>query len=141
MARNPTRPLSPHLTIWKWGPHMLLSILGRVTGVGLATVGIALLVWGLAAAAAGPEAWGDFRSCLTTDAGAPNLIAWAVMVGLSWAFFTHMLNGVRHLVMDTGAGYEIETNKRFSVAVLLGGLFLTVAVWAWVLYEMGWANA
>ena len=39
------RPLSPHLSIWKWGPHMLVSILHRVTGSGMATVGLAVLLW------------------------------------------------------------------------------------------------
>ena len=48
MHRNPTRPLSPHLTIWKWGPHMLVSILHRITGAGLAIVGGAAFVWWLA---------------------------------------------------------------------------------------------
>ena len=38
-ARNENRPLSPHLQVWKWGPHMLVSILHRVTGSGMATVG------------------------------------------------------------------------------------------------------
>src|SRR5688572_33283545 len=60
MHRNPSRPMSPHLTIWKWGPHMLASILNRVTGVGLAVVGGALLVWWLLAAAQGPDSYADF---------------------------------------------------------------------------------
>ena len=51
MARTTSRPLSPHLTIWKWGPHMAVSIMHRVTGNGLATVGALGLVWWLMAAA------------------------------------------------------------------------------------------
>ena len=50
MHRNPSRPLAPHLTIWRWGPHMLVSILHRVTGAGLATLGGGLFVWWLVAA-------------------------------------------------------------------------------------------
>ena len=57
MHRNPTRPLSPHLTVWRWGPHMLVSILHRVTGVGLATIGAAALVWWLLAIAGGKESY------------------------------------------------------------------------------------
>ena len=60
MHRNASRPLSPHLTIWCWGPHMLVSILHRVTGTGLATVGAIAFVWWLAAAASGPEAYATF---------------------------------------------------------------------------------
>ena len=48
------RPLSPHLQIWKWGPHMLVSILHRVSGDGMALVGLFVLVWWLGALASGP---------------------------------------------------------------------------------------
>ena len=41
-ARNENRPLSPHLQVWKWGPHMLVSILHRVTGSGMAAVDMAV---------------------------------------------------------------------------------------------------
>lgn len=133
MARNPARPLSPHLTIWKWGPHMLLSILHRVTGIGLATIGATLLVWWLVAAASGPEAYRSFLDCLTTDGGSLNPLAVIVLMGLSWAFFTHMFNGMRHFVLDSGAGYELRTNKRWSVIVMVGALFATVLLWGWLL--------
>ena len=49
-----SRPLSPHLGIWRWGPHMAISILHRITGDGLAIVGAMALVWWLVAAASGP---------------------------------------------------------------------------------------
>src|SRR5687768_1785584 len=99
MHRNPSRPLSPHLTIWKWGPHMLVSILHRVTGVGLAIVGAAVFVWWLAAAASSAEAYDSFIGWATSWIGI------VVGVGLSWAFFQHALSGIRHLVMDIGAGF------------------------------------
>ena len=63
MHRNPSRPLSPHLSIYKWGPHMLVSILHRVTGAALATVGAAAFVWWLVAAASGAEAYATFTGC------------------------------------------------------------------------------
>src|SRR3546814_1470403 len=63
MAANRSRPLSPHLTIWRWGPHMLVSILHRMTGAGLATVGVVGLVWWLTAAAMGPAAYETFYAC------------------------------------------------------------------------------
>ena len=43
------RPLSPHLQIWRWGPHMLVSILHRASGDGMALVGLGVLVWWLGA--------------------------------------------------------------------------------------------
>jgi succinate dehydrogenase / fumarate reductase cytochrome b subunit len=123
MHRNPSRPLSPHLTIWRWGPHMLVSILHRVTGTGLATLGAAAFVWWLMAAATSPEAYSDFLD------HADNWYGIVVGVGLSWAFFQHMLSGIRHFVLDIGAGYELGVNKFWSVMTLAGSLFLTALLW------------
>ena len=119
--------MSPHLTIWKWGPHMLVSILGRITGAGLAIVGGAALVWWLAAAAAGTESYAYFQSWATHWLGI------AVAVGLSWALIQHTLTGLRHFALDIGAGYELETNKRWSLIVVIAAIALTAALWAWIL--------
>ena len=119
MARNPDRPLSPHLTIWKWGPGMTVSILHRVTGDGLAVVGLAVLTWWLWALADGDKAYADF----TEAAGHP--VGLVVLVGLTWAFWQHFLSGIRHLVMDAGAGLELRVNKLFAVLTVAGALFLT----------------
>ena len=127
MHRNPNRPMSPHLTIWKWGPHMLVSILHRVTGSGLAVLGGAVLVWWLVAAATGPEAYAQFTGWATHWLGI------VIGVGLSWAFFQHTLSGLRHFVMDIGAGYELSANKRWAMATVLGAILLTAALWAWII--------
>ncbi|WP_121114466.1 succinate dehydrogenase, cytochrome b556 subunit [Croceibacterium ferulae] len=118
------RPLSPHLQIWKWGPHMLTSILHRVSGTGMAFVGLPVLLWWLGSLASGPEAYETFRS---VAGSIPGMI---VLVGLSWAFFNHMSSGLRHFVLDVGAGYELTTNKRFAVACTASGIILTVVFWA-----------
>ncbi|MCB8828570.1 hypothetical protein LJD47_26515, partial [Escherichia coli] len=86
-------------------------------------------VWWLGALAAGADAYATFLDVFTTSAGHLNIVGWAVGVLLSWAFFTHMLNGVRHLVMDAGAAFELKRNKMFSLAVLVGGVLLTVLFW------------
>ncbi len=54
--------------------------------------------------------------------------------GLSWAFFTHMMSGIRHFVLDIGAGYELDTNRTWSVLSIVLGILLTVAFWATVLF-------
>ena len=118
------RPLSPHLTIWKWGPHMLVSILHRISGDGLALVGLPVLLWWLGALASGPGAYETFASAATSIPG------YIVLVGLSWAFFNHLCSGLRHFVLDMGAGYEIDTNKAWSVVSIVGGVVLTAAFWA-----------
>ena len=118
------RPLSPHLTIWKWGPHMAVSILHRISGQGLAFVGLPVLLWWLGALVSGPEAYETFAGAATSPLG------YIVLVGLSWAFFNHLASGIRHLVMDIGAGYEIDRNRMWSVASLALGVLLTAAFWA-----------
>ena len=118
------RPLSPHLSIWRWGPAMAVSILHRVTGDGMALVGLGVLVWWLAALAGGAESFATFAG----HAG-----AWygkLVLVGLSWAFFTHMASGIRHFVLDLGAGYELNSNALWSVLTPLLALVATALFWA-----------
>ncbi|MDQ2891619.1 MAG: succinate dehydrogenase, cytochrome b556 subunit [Pseudomonadota bacterium] len=139
MASRPTsRPRSPHLFSgfmrlhFHWGPHMLVSILHRVTGDGMATVGTLLLVWWLAALAAGEQAYATFRDVFTTDAGNLNALGWIIGVGLTWALFQHMMSGIRHLVLDTGAAYELKTNRLFALATMVVAAALTLAFWLYL---------
>jgi succinate dehydrogenase / fumarate reductase cytochrome b subunit len=123
MARSTSRPLSPHLTIWKWGPAMAVSIMHRVTGNGLATAGALGLIWWLMAAATGPEAYATFVACATSPFG------YLVMIGLSWFFFQHLFSGLRHFVLDMGAGYELKNNRMWSIATFILSLLTTGFVW------------
>ena len=118
------RPLSPHLQIWKWGPHMLTSILHRVSGDALALAALPLLLWWLGALAAGPQAYATFIDLATSPIG------YIVLVGISWSFFNHLVSGLRHFVMDIGAGYELNTNKMWSIASPVLGILLTAGFWA-----------
>ena len=103
---------------------MLVSILHRVSGDGFALVGLPVLLWWLCALASGPAAYEAFVSVATSIPG------YVVLVGLSWAFFNHLCSGIRHFVLDTGAGYEVETNDRWSVVTTIAGIVLTAAFWA-----------
>ncbi|MXP46441.1 succinate dehydrogenase, cytochrome b556 subunit [Altererythrobacter luteolus] len=136
------RPLSPHLSIWKWGPHMLVSILHRVTGDGMAIVGLGILLWWLGALASGPEAYATFQGWVWADFGALSfsgaeilssivkILLKIVLIGLSWAFFTHLCSGLRHFVLDIGAGYELDANRMWSIASPIIAILLTAAFWA-----------
>ncbi len=106
---------------------MLVSILHRVTGTGLATLGAAALVWWLTAAATSPEAYRTFTGWATSWLGI------LIGVGLSWALFQHTLSGIRHLVMDIGAGYELSTNKFWANMTMVGSALLTALLWAYLL--------
>ena len=106
---------------------MLVSILHRVTGSGLSIVGLAVLTWWLTALAGGPETYASF------EAAAANPLGMVVLVGLTWAFFQHLLSGIRHLAMDTGAAFELGVNKRFAVLTIVGSVLLTALFWAYLL--------
>ena len=106
---------------------MAVSILHRATGDGMALVGLGTLLWWLGALASGPEAYETFLAVYTSPIG------WIVLVGLTWAFFNHMSSGIRHFVLDIGAGYELRTNKAFSWVSIASGIILTVLFWAAIL--------
>lgn len=133
------RPLSPHLQIWRWGPGMLVSILHRITGNGMAFIGLGLLLWWVGSVASGPEAYQSFIGWVWTPQDGNGLQAVTtilgkiVLVGLSWAFFQHMASGIRHLILDVGANYELVSNKRGSNATIVFGIVATIAFWAFVL--------
>ena len=127
MAATKSRPVSPHLTIWRWGPGMLVSILHRATGIAVSFAGLGILTWWLMAIAGGAEAYASFEKYATSPVG---LI---VLIGLSWSFFQHLLSGIRHLTMDTGAAFELETNKRFAILTIVGSVLLTALLWIYLL--------
>jgi succinate dehydrogenase / fumarate reductase cytochrome b subunit len=125
-ARKP-RPLSPHLQIWRWGPAMAVSILHRVTGNGLAVVGLATLLCWLGCLVAGPDSYAAFEHQASSWYGM------VILVGISWAFFNHLCSGLRHLVLDIGAGFELKTNTFWSLVTPAIGILLTAAFWLAVL--------
>ncbi|MFQ5972691.1 MAG: succinate dehydrogenase, cytochrome b556 subunit [Alphaproteobacteria bacterium] len=126
------RPLSPHLQIYRWQWTMVLSGLHRITGVAL-TVGTLLLVWWLAAAAAGPEAYALAQGFIGSVIGRLLLFGWTV------ALFYHLLNGVRHLAWDTGWGFDLRTGYRSGLVVIVLTVVLTVVSWAVGLSLLGGA--
>lgn len=120
-----SRPLSPHLQVYKWQVQMLTSILHRATGIVLA-IGTVIVAWGLAALAGGSESFAQFGACVGSPLGL------LVMFGWTWAFAYHLCNGLRHLVQDTGAGYAIPQFVRSSWLSIIGSLVITVLVWGFV---------
>ena len=117
------RPLSPHLQVYRPQLTSVMSILHRACGLALAC-GIAMVTWMPVAAASGPDAYATFTGWATWKW---MLVIW---IGLTWAAFQHTLSGLRHFVLDIGAGYELKTNKFWSVMVLIGAIALTMLVWA-----------
>jgi succinate dehydrogenase / fumarate reductase cytochrome b subunit len=106
---------------------MIVSILHRATGTALSLAGLAILTWWLMALAEGPDAYATIAKAAAHPVGI------IILVGLTWSFFQHLLSGIRHLVMDTGAAFELGVNKAFALLTLLGSIILTAAFWIYVL--------
>ncbi len=117
------RPTSPHLQIYRWQIGNTLSILHRLTGVALAIGLIALSYW-FVALASGPQA---YAAAMRIFASPPGIV---LMVGWTFAFLYHLLNGVRHLSWDIGMGFERTQRHASGWLAVLGAIGLTVAVWA-----------
>lgn len=124
------RPLSPHLGVYRWQYSMALSILNRVTGCAL-SVGLLLFVYWLVAAASGAEAYETARSFFA------HLLVRVLLIGSSFAFFFHLLNGVRHLTWDTGHGLERKSARLSGWIVFLGAIATTALFWFLLLREHG----
>lgn len=117
------RPLSPHLTVYKFYPTMAMSIVHRITGAAL-YFGTLLVAWWLIAAAAGPEYF-DFASAIFGS-----FLGRLVLFGYTWALIHHMIGGIRHLVWDTGRGLEKHTSTKIAWATLVCSIALTIILWA-----------
>jgi len=111
------RPLSPHLSIWRWRSPMAASIFGA----------FALFAWWLLAAASGQHAYATWSHVAHGPLG---LI---VGIGFTWTLFQHMASGLRHFVMDTGSNFEIHANRRSASATFVFSVLMTALVWALIL--------
>ncbi len=116
------RPLSPHLQIYKLPMTAKMSISHRASGAAL-SLGTLLLVYWLAAAAAGPEAFARAQGIVGSFLGQ------VILFVFSYALFYHMCNGIRHLFWDAGRGYDLKTTDASGYAVLAVSAALTLLVW------------
>ena len=116
------RPLSPHLQIYRLPLTAVLSIMHRITGVGL-MAGLLLITWWVTSAASGPEAYMTAMECITSWFGQ------LVLFGFTAALYFHLCNGIRHLVWDAGRAFELTTTAKANVLVLFATLVLTVGTW------------
>ena len=116
------RPLSPHLQVYRPQITTVVSILHRITGVGLG-VGTLLLTWWLVAAATSAEAFGTVQGFIGSPIGLLLLFGWTL------ALFFHLCNGIRHLAWDVGVGFEKTEYHATGWAVVIASGALTVLVW------------
>ncbi len=117
-----SRPLSPHLQVYRPQLTSALSIFHRITGV-INALGTALLTWWLVAAATGPAAFATVQGFLGSPVGYVLLAGWSLTV------FYHLCNGIRHLFWDAGYGFELANVYRSGIAVLITTAALTAGAW------------
>jgi succinate dehydrogenase / fumarate reductase cytochrome b subunit len=122
---NAARPLSPHLQVWKFHATMLSSILHRVSGVVNATGAILVTAW-LLLIASGPEAYAVWESL---RAGPVGVLVTLALIGFTLSLVYHLLNGVRHLVWDAGAGFDPKGSNQRSIIIFIAAIAITALVW------------
>lgn len=135
MGQQTNRPLSPHLQIYRWSPQMALSIFHRATGFVLATAGMMTLLWWLSAIGGGAESYATFNKYVLSAGDnatglqtAANWFFRLLLLGVTYSFFQHLFSGLRHLVLDMGAGYELTANRNWALAAFIAAIFATALV-------------
>jgi succinate dehydrogenase / fumarate reductase cytochrome b subunit len=118
-----SRPLSPHLQVYKPQITSSLSILHRITGVALAAGLLVLALW-LGSAAYGAKSFDAVQAFLGSAFGRLLIFGWSV------ALFFHLANGIRHLAWDFGYGFANEHVTKSGYAVIAATLVMTLAAWA-----------
>lgn len=121
-----TRPLSPHLSIYRLSITMVMSGVHRITGMGL-YLGTALVAWWLAAAAMGDGPFAVVQGFFDHWFGR------LVLFGYTWALFHHLIGGLKYLIWDFGFGYG-PARYLMSWLTIGGSLAITAAIWAAVLF-------
>lgn len=116
------RPLSPHLSVYRWPITMTLSILHRMTGVALSIGLIALVAW-LESVALGAGSYETVAGWLDT------LIGRLLLLGWCFSFFFHLANGVRHLFWDVGLGFELRQANASAWFVVIASVGMTAVYW------------
>jgi len=119
---NGSRPLSPHLQIYRPQITTVLSISHRITGIVL-SVGAIVLVWWLLAAAGGPESYARAARFLGSFFGLLFLFAW------TYALWFHFCAGIRHLAWDLGYGLELPQVYLGGWIVVGASVGLTILTW------------
>jgi succinate dehydrogenase / fumarate reductase cytochrome b subunit len=124
------RPLSPHLSIYSPLINMVMSILHRITGAALYLGTLLLAAW-LIGVAMGEKQYAQVNEVFSHPLGRH------LLFGYTWALFHHMLGGIRHLIWDTGRGFEIWQVNLLGWLTIIGSVTLTVAAWGLALMLRG----
>ena len=113
------RPLSPHIQIYRWHVSSLVSISHRITGI-INILAITLICLWACSLVLGENNYEITKSFLNT------VIGKFIILGITWSFSFQILSEIRHLIMDLGYGFELQTTKITGLLVIFGSIFLTI---------------
>ena len=116
------KPLSPHIQIYRWHISSLVSISHRITGI-INIIAITFIcVW------SGLSILGEANYTLI-NFFLNSIFGKFVVLGIVWSFSFQVLSEIRHLIMDMGYGFELQTTRITGLLVIFGSLLLTVAIY------------
>ena len=115
-------PLSPHIQIYRWHISSLVSISHRITGI-INIVAITLICIWTASLILGDTNY-DFINLFLTS-----IFGKFIVIGLAWSFSFQILSEVRHLLMDMGHGFELQTTRISGLIVIFGSILLTILIY------------
>ena len=115
-------PLSPHIQIYRWHISSLVSISHRITGI-INIVAITLICIWTASLILGDTNY-DFINLFLTS-----IFGKFIAIGLAWSFSFQILSEVRHLLMDMGYGFELQTTRITGLIVIFGSILLTIIIY------------
>ena len=114
------KPLSPHIQIYRWHISSLVSISHRITGI-INIIAITFVCFWSGWLILGEENYTLINFFLNSIFG--NF----VVLGIVWSFSFQVLSEIRHLIMDMGYGFELQTTRITGLLVIFGSFLLTVA--------------
>ena len=112
-------PLSPHIQIYRWQVSSLVSIAHRITGI-INILAITLICFWISLLLFGETNYKVVNVFLNSFFGK------FIILGLTWSFLFQILSELRHLAMDMGYGFELQTTKITGLIVIVGSVILTI---------------
>ena len=112
-------PLSPHIQIYRWHISSLVSISHRITGI-INIIAISIICFWASSLLLGENNYEAINSFLNSFIGK------FIILGITWSFLFQILSEIRHLIMDLGYGFEIQTTKITGLIVIFGSIIFTI---------------
>ena len=112
-------PLSQHIQIYRWHISSLVSISHRITGI-INIIAITLICLWASLLILGENNYEMTNLFLNS------LVGKFIILGITWSFSFQILSEIRHLIMDLGYGFELNTTKITGLVVIFGSIILTV---------------